>query len=135
MDEKEEKAQKLLEKEWDILKKIGLLSQLGCSAGPQMIKRNNENKPIYDMFKWNALMKGPKGSPYEGYLFKFEITYPENYPEESPTVTCKSNIYHMNISSSGDVCVSSIKKKEGWAKAGDISTVLMSIFVYSKGLI
>ena len=35
----------------------------------------------------------------------------------------------MNIATDGDVCVSSIKEKEGWVKAGDISSVLLSIFV------
>lgn len=133
IEEKKKKAKEILTKEWDLLKKSGLLCQIGCTAGPQIIerKKNNEGKmkPMYNMFKWNALMRGPKKTPYDGYMFKFEITYPENYPESAPTVTCKTNIYHMNISSSGDVCVTSIKEKKGWAKAGDISTVLLSIFV------
>lgn len=120
-------AEETLRKEWDLLKKTGLLCQIGCSAGPRIIKREGK-KPIYDMFNWNAFISGPKKSPYEGYLFKFEIEYPQDYPKKAPTVTCKSNIYHMNISSSGDVCVSSIKKEGGWAQAGDISTVLLSIF-------
>ena len=126
-EEKKSPAEVALTKEWDLLKKTGLLCQIGCTAGPRIIKREGK-KPIYDMFNWNALIKGPKKSPYEGYLFKFEINYTEDYPKKAPTVTCKSNIYHMNISTWGDVCVSSIKDKNGWAKAGDISTVLLSIF-------
>ena len=121
-------AEETLRKEWDLLKRTGLLCQIGCTAGPRIIERDEKKKPIYDMFRWNALIKGPKKSPYEGYLFKFEIEYTEDYPEKAPTVRCKSNIYHMNISTWGDVCVSSIKKKDDWAKAGDISTVLLSIF-------
>ena len=39
----------------------------------------------------------------------------------------------MNISSSGDVCVSSIKDNNKWKTAQDISTVLLSIFIiFSK---
>lgn len=130
IDEEQKKiAIDKLTKEWDLLKTSGLLSQIACSAGPQIIKRNNDRKPLYNMFKWNATMKGPKKSPYEGFLFKFEITYPPTYPNDPPTVTCKTKIYHMNISTDGDVCVSSIKEKEGWVKAGDISSVLLSIFV------
>ncbi len=129
IEEKKKTAIETLTKEWDLLKKSGMLCQIGCAAGPQIIKREGKSKPMYNMFKWNALMRGPKKTPYDGYMFKFEITYPENYPEEAPTVTCKTNIYHMNISSSGDVCVTSIKEKKDWAKAGDISTVLLSIFV------
>ncbi len=129
LEEKKKTAVETLTKEWDLLKKSGMLCQIGCAAGPQIIKREGKSKPMYNMFKWNALMRGPKKTPYDGYMFKFEITYPENYPEEAPTVTCKTNIYHMNISSGGDVCVASIKKDDGWARAGDISTVLLSIFV------
>jgi ubiquitin-protein ligase len=121
-------AIEILRSEWDSLKKSGLLCKIGCNAGPQILKRENK-KPIYNMLRWNATIKGPKKSPYEGYMFKFEIIYKPTYPKEAPTVTCKSNIYHMNISTDGDVCVTSIKEKDGWAKAGDISTVLTSIFV------
>lgn len=127
-EEKKRIALDILRKEWDSLKTSGLLYQIACSAGPQIIKRENR-KPIYNMFKWNATMKGPKNTPYEGYFFNFEITYPETYPNDAPTVTCKTKIYHMNICTDGDVCVSSIKEKDGWVKAGDISTVLLSIFV------
>ena len=127
-EDKKKIAIDTLRKEWDLLKTSGLLFQIACSAGPQVMRREGK-KPIYNMLKWNATMKGPKNTPYEGYFFKFEITYPETYPDNAPTVTCKTKIYHMNIATDGDVCVSSITKKEGWVKAGDISSVLLSIFV------
>ena len=120
-------AEEIIRDEWDLLKKSGLLSQIGCSAGPQ------KTKGIYNMFKWNALLSGPKNSPYKGYMFKFEISFPTNYPDSPPTVTCKTDVYHMNISTSGDVCVSSIKNNAKWKTAQDISTVLLSIFIiFSK---
>ena len=120
-------AEEILREEWDLLKKSGLLSQIGCSAGP--IK----TKGIYNMLKWKALMRAPKNSPYDGYLFKFEIDFPNNYPNSPPSVTCKTDIYHMNISTNGSVCVSSIKDNNQWETVKDISTVLLSIFIiFSK---
>lgn len=120
-------VEETLREEWDLLKKSGLLSQIGCTAGPK------KNKGIYNMLHWNALIRGPKNSPYNGYMFKFEINFPENYPNSPPKVTCKTNIYHMNISENGDVCVSSIKDNNKWKTAKDISTVLLSIFIiFSK---
>lgn len=112
-----------LRKEWDLLKKSGLLSQIGCTAGPQ--KRGK----ICNMFKWNALMTAPKSSPYNGYMFKFEIEFPKNYPNSPPTIYCKTKIYHMNINDSGKVCVSSVTDDKKWQIRHDISTVLLSIFV------
>ena len=50
-------AEEIIREEWDLLKKSGLLSQIGCSAGPK------KTKGIYNMFLWNALLTGPKNSP------------------------------------------------------------------------
>lgn len=115
--------EEIIREEWDLLKKSGLLTQISCSAGPK--KKTN-------IFEWKALMAGPKNSPYSGYMFKFEITFPKNYPSESPKVKCiTENIYHMNINTNGDVCVSSIGDK--WNQAQNISSVLLSIFIiFSK---
>ena len=97
-----EEAEVRLRNEWDLLKKSGLLSQIGCSAGPV------KTKGIYNLFKWKALMKAPETSPYSGYLYQFEINFPENYPNSAPTVYCKTDMYHMNIDTDGQVCVDSV---------------------------
>jgi len=120
-----EEAEVILRNEWDLLKKSGVLSQIGCSAGPV------KTKGIYNLFKWKALMKAPEASPYKGYLYQFEINFPENYPNSAPIVYCKTNMYHMNIDTDGRVCVDSVNSD--WGKAKNISTVLLSIFViFSK---
>lgn len=118
--------EQIIRDEWDLLKKSGLLSQIGCSAGPK-----KEKKGIYKMFEWNVLMSAPKNSPYGGYMFKFEIIFPQNYPEDPPSVYCKTkNIYHMNIrKEDGRVCVTSITDKNKWKDFQNISTVLKSIFI------
>ena len=120
-----ENAETIIRSEWDLLKKSGLLSQIGCSAGP--IK----TKGIYNIFKWKALMKAPDNSPYAGYLYKFEINFPEDYPNSAPEVFCKTDMYHMNINTDGRVCVSSVNSQ--WNNAKNINTVLLSIFIiFSK---
>jgi ubiquitin-conjugating enzyme E2 D/E len=75
-------------------------------------------------------MKAPNNSPYGGYSFLFDIDFPTNYPNSPPQVKCTTNVYHMNISTSGSVCVSSVKNE--WNKANNINTVLKSIFVIFK---
>lgn len=37
--------------------------------------------------KWHANITGPEGSPYEGAILHFEITYPKDYPNNPPTIT------------------------------------------------
>jgi len=70
----------------------------GCQAGP--IDGN--------MRHWRALIKGPDDSPYEGYWYKFEIIFRDDYPLSPPRVVCNSWILHPNIASEqgGDVCIS-----------------------------
>ena len=86
-----EEAEVVLRNEWDLLKKSGLLSQIGCSAGP--VKTNG----IYNLFKWKALMRAPESSPYKGYLFQFEINFPEDYPNRVPEIYFITPIYHPNV--------------------------------------
>jgi ubiquitin-protein ligase len=33
-----------------------------------------------DIFTWNVEMKGPKGTPYEGGVFKYTVRASEDYP-------------------------------------------------------
>ena len=118
-------AQDIIKEEWDLLKQTGLLSQISCSAGPKKCKKT------YNMFEWNALMCGPKNSPYSGYMFQFEIKFFPDYPNSAPKIFCKTPVYHMNINTDGAVCVNSIKDR--WKKTLNISEVLFSIFsIFSR---
>lgn len=117
------KAEEIIRKEWDLIKKNPILSEIGCSAGPK--KKTN-------MFEWNAIIRGPKNSPYDGYLFKFTISFKNDYPNSAPTVKCESPVKHMNISSNGNVCVDSITKLNRWNEIKDVSSLLLSIFVIFK---
>ena len=107
---------KIIMDEYDIVKKSKFLRSIECSAGPKIKSKMKE---------WFAVYKGPKGTPYEGFLFQLNITFPDNYPNSPPTVKCETPIYHMNIKDK-NICVSSIK--QDWPKAKNISNVLVSIF-------
>ena len=116
-------SEQIIRNEWDRIKKNPILSEIGCSAGPK--KKSN-------MFDWNAVIMGPKNSPYDGYLFKFTIHFENDYPNTPPKVKCVSPVKHMNISSSGNVCVQSITNQDKWNEIKDVSSILLSIFVIFK---
>jgi len=86
-----------------------------CSAGPE----------DDDIFNWTATLMGPAGSVYEGGVFKLSIIFPSNYPFKPPRVKFVTQIYHMNINSSGGICLDILK--ENWSPALTISKVLLSI--------
>ena len=86
-----------------------------CSAGPV---GNN-------LSHWTATIIGPKGSPFEGGVFKLEIKFPDRYPFRAPDIRFKTPIYHPNISKSGSICLDILKDQ--WSPALSISKVLLSI--------
>ena len=82
--------------------------------------------PINDnIFEWEAVILGPLGTPYEGGVFKLNISIPTNYPFKPPIVHFTTKIYHPNINSSGSICLDILKTQ--WSPALTISKILLSI--------
>ena len=87
-----------------------------CSAGPV-----DDN----DMYKWQATIIGPEGSPYNGGIFILTIDFPTDYPFKPPHIAFVTPIYHCNVNSNGSICLDILKDK--WSPALTISKVLLSI--------
>ena len=79
-----------------------------------------------NLYEWEATIKGPPGTPYEGGTFLLDMTFPEDYPFEPPKVTFKTPIYHWNINSKGEVGLDILKKN--WTPSLSPEEVLKSIY-------
>jgi ubiquitin-conjugating enzyme E2 D/E len=79
----------------------------------------------HDIYKWQATIIGPQGSPYEGGLFNLRVNFPLDYPFKPPIVTFTTKIYHCNISSAGNICLDILQNE--WSPALTITQVLLSI--------
>jgi ubiquitin-conjugating enzyme E2 D/E len=77
------------------------------------------------LFKWQATIVGPEGSPYHGGIFFLTIDFPSDYPFKSPRIVFTTPIYHCNINSNGSICLDILKDQ--WSPALTISKVLLSI--------
>jgi ubiquitin-protein ligase len=97
------------------LKEFNLTPPTNCSAGPIGD----------DLYKWQATIMGPEGSPYHGGVFYLTIDFPQDYPFKSPRIAFTTPIYHCNINSSGGICLDILKDQ--WSPALTISKVLLSI--------
>ncbi|XP_042227826.1 uncharacterized protein LOC121870120 isoform X2 [Homarus americanus] len=74
---------------------------------------------------WQASIRGPGGSPYEGGTFFLYIQIPHSYPLCPPIVRFITKIFHPNVSRHGDIGIDSIQ--HNWSLALTISKVLISI--------
>jgi len=84
-------------------------------------------------------LKGPKGTPYEGGLFKLEVKFPPDYPQKPPFVRLHTGIWHPNFwpkpseyPGQRNICLALVDpsltgKKGGWSPSKTITTVIQAI--------
>lgn len=87
-----------------------------CSAGPI-----NES----DQFHWQATILGPLETPYEGGIFRLDVTFPPTYPFDSPAIYFLTKVYHPNIGEDGTLCLDLLYQK--WSPALSLSSILLGI--------
>jgi ubiquitin-conjugating enzyme E2 D/E len=82
----------------------------------------DENNPL----KWEILIAGPKGTPYEGGTFRLSCVFPENYPFKAPSIKFDSKIYHPNVNKdTGEICQDIYEKD--WVPTKKVSGVVQLI--------
>jgi ubiquitin-protein ligase len=78
-----------------------------------------------NIYKWNAVIKGPSDTPYHDGVYKLDISLPNDYPFQPPKIIFRTKIYHCNISNKGEICLDILK--DGWTPALTIEKTLYSL--------
>ncbi|EAS34855.3 ubiquitin-conjugating enzyme [Coccidioides immitis RS] len=80
-----------------------------------------------DLLRWEAVLKGVPGTPYENGLWSLSIAIPPTYPLSPPKISFTTRICHPNISfSTGEICLS-LLTSEHWAPTYTLSSTLAAI--------
>ena len=123
------------------------LRQTRISKDYASMKTLLKNKEIVQLkpYKGNSIdhlkitLVGPKGTPYQGGLFKLEVRFPPEYPRKPPFVRLHTAIWHPNFwakpseyPGQRNICLalvdpSLIGKKGGWSPSKTLTTVIQSI--------
>merc|ERR1719253_54128 len=75
---------------------------------------------------WQARVRGPKDSPYEGAEFELKLECSIDYPMKPPTVTFVTRIFHPNVMwNTGEVCLDILKTD--WSPAWTLQYVCRAV--------
>ncbi len=74
-------------------------------------------------------LTGAEGTPYEGGIFRLDVSVPTEYPLKPPAVRFLTKIYHPNIDSEGRICLDTLNMppKGAWKPALNIATLLTTV--------
>ena len=101
----------------------------GFSAG----LLNEEN-----FFEWQITVMGPQDTLYEGGCFKTVLKFPPDYPNNPPSCRFTSEMWHPNVYTDGNVCISILhpagddpngyeRADERWSPIHTVETIMLSI--------
>jgi len=91
-----------------------------------------------NIFKWRVTIMGPPSTPYEGGVFPATLEFPEDYPSNPPKMKFQCPMYHPNIKTTGEVCISILHppgkdeydyedKSERWLPIHSVESILISV--------
>ncbi|XP_066247059.1 NEDD8-conjugating enzyme UBE2F-like [Euwallacea similis] len=107
-----------------LVKEAQEMSQLlpaSCS-----VNYENEN----DLSKFTLIVQPTEGY-WEGGTFKFEIVVTEEYNMVPPLVKCTTKLWHPNISETGEVCLSLLRRHSvdgmGWSPIRRLNDVVWGL--------
>lgn len=82
-----------------------------------------------DMRCFRVDLKGPEGTPYEGFVWALRFTLPEQFPFRSPSIGFVERILHPNVDeASGSVCLDSLNK--GWSASFTLRHITEDLLPY-----
>lgn len=96
---------------------------------PPARSRSRPTASAADGTRFVALLAGPKGSPYEGGVFRLQVEVPLAYPMEPPKIKFETRLFHPNVGrghTPGAICLD-ILRKEAWSPALNLERTLLSI--------
>lgn len=79
-----------------------------------------------DILSFSGYILGPPSTPYSGGYFRVTFDFTDvDFPNSPPVCRFSTPIFHPNVSRTGEICVSSLKKD--WKREYGIERILLTI--------
>eukprot|EP00611_Tribonema_gayanum_P019388 TRINITY_DN334_c0_g1_i1.p1 TRINITY_DN334_c0_g1~~TRINITY_DN334_c0_g1_i1.p1 ORF type:complete len:125 (-),score=33.57 TRINITY_DN334_c0_g1_i1:526-900(-) len=80
-----------------------------------------------NLLEWECGIPGPKGTDWEGGVYKIAMVFTEDYPSKPPVCYFEPPIFHPNVFTDGAVCLSIINEEYGWRPSINMKQILLGI--------
>ncbi|KAJ1948276.1 ubiquitin-conjugating enzyme E2 G1, partial [Dispira parvispora] len=91
-----------------------------------------------NIYEWEVMVMGPPDTLYEGGYFRARLSFTKNYPVEPPKMRFVSSMWHPNVYTNGEVCISILHPpgedkwgyedaSERWLPIHTVETILISV--------
>ena len=81
----------------------------GFTAKPKSLVDGSSN-----LLMWECKIPGKKGTDWEGGEMKVTLEFSADYPTKPPICKFTPPLFHVNVFSSGDICLSILNQGEDW---------------------
>mmetsp|Transcript_25529 Transcript_25529/g.82262 ORF Transcript_25529/g.82262 Transcript_25529/m.82262 type:complete len:156 (-) Transcript_25529:1066-1533(-) len=80
----------------------------------------------HDLYNWQAWIRGPRDTPFEGGVFELRIVCPKEYPMAPPSMTFRTRVFHPNVHfKTGEICVDFLK--QSWTPTWDLLSACRAV--------
>lgn len=78
-----------------------------------------------NMLDVTGIVEGPEGTPYAGGYFRVKFKFTDEFPAAPPKCWLATKIFHPNVSTTGEICVNTLKKD--WKSTYGIGHILVTV--------